>query len=108
MKTYVFDIDGTVCSLTSTGDYTDCSPILHRIEKINKISESGDRVIFYTARGMGRSSNNPEVAHEQFYLLTLDQLRRWGINHNGLFMGKPSGDLYIDDKGIKDEDFFRD
>ncbi len=29
-----------------------------------------------------------------------------GVNYHELFMGKPAGDLYIDDKGIKDEDFF--
>jgi len=23
-----------------------------------------------------------------------------------LFLGKPSGDIYVDDKGIKDEEFF--
>ena len=38
--------------------------------------------------------------------MTKKQLDNWGINYHSLFLGKPSGDFYIDDKGIKDEDFF--
>ena len=38
--------------------------------------------------------------------LTEEQLERWGVKYHQLFLGKPSGDIYIDDKGIKDEDFF--
>ena len=37
-------------------------------------------------------------AHRRFYKLTKKQ-RDWGVKHHGLFMGKPSGDIYIDDKG---------
>ena len=31
---------------------------------------------------------------------------RGGAKHHQLFLGKPSGDYYIDDKGVNDEDFF--
>ena len=37
---------------------------------------------------------------------TKQQLEKWGVKYHKLFLGKPSGDIYIDDKGIKDEDFF--
>jgi len=30
----------------------------------------------------------------------------WGCKYHQLFLGKPSGDFYIDDKGINDTDFF--
>ena len=43
-----------------------------------------------------------------FKELTSNQLDEWGVNYHRLFMGKPAGDLYIDDKAIKDEEFFRD
>ena len=43
---------------------------------------------------------------DKFYDLTREQLNNWGVKYNQLFLGKPSGDVYIDDKGIKDEDFF--
>jgi len=31
----------------------------------------------------------------------------WGCKFHELHMGKPSGDYYIDDKGINSNDFFR-
>ena len=102
---YVFDIDGTICSLTA-GKYENAQPHKERIENINKIYTSGDTVIFYTARGMGRYNNNAKKATEAFYDLTVKQLQRWGVKYHELYMGKPSGDFYVDDKGIKDEDFF--
>ena len=105
MKTYVFDIDGTICSLTK-GDYDLAQPYFDRIEKINKLYESGNTIIFQTARGMGRNKNDPRKANNQFYHKTRKQLEEWNVKFHDLFMGKPSGDYYIDDKGIKDEDFF--
>ena len=39
--------------------------------------------------------------------MTAEQLNNWGVKYHALFLGKPAGDIYIDDKGIKDEDFFR-
>ena len=103
--TYVFDIDGTICNNTE-GDYERAEPIQARIEKINALYESGNEIIFLTARGMGRSGNSVGYAYAAFYDLTIDQLKSWGVKYHKLFLGKPSGDLYIDDKGIKDEDFF--
>ena len=55
---------------------------------------------------MGRSGNSFVYAHEAFYELTRTQLIEWGVKFHDLFLGKPAGDIYIDDKGIKDEDFF--
>ena len=103
--TYVFDIDGTVCSITE-GDYSKAEPIQDRIDKINKLYESGNTIIFHTARGMGRSGNSASFAHRLLYKKTLKQLNGWGIKFHELFMGKPSGDIYIDDKGVRDEDYF--
>ena len=103
--TYVFDIDGTICSLTE-GDYGKAEPIKTRIKTINKLYDDGNTIIFNTARGMGRTENNSLMAHRLFFHLTEAQLRDWGVKYHKLFMGKPSGDLYIDDKGEKDENFF--
>lgn len=103
--TYVFDIDGTICSLTE-GDYESATPYTSRIEKINKLYDNGHTIIFLTARGMGRSNNNIGYANRVFYDFTRNQLIDWGVKFHDLFLGKPSGDFYIDDKGLKDEDFF--
>ena len=102
--TYVFDIDGTICTLTN-GNYESATPYEERIDKINKLYDEGHTIIFLTARGMGRSNNtNPNLFKE----LTEKQLKKWGAKYHKLLMGKPAGDFYIDDKAIKDEEFFRD
>ncbi len=103
--TYVFDIDGTICSKTD-GDYTLAQPIPDRIQKVNSLYDDGHTIILLTARGMGRHRNNFINAQRDFYELTSVQLKQWGVKHHQLFLGKPSGDYYIDDKGINDEDFF--
>ena len=105
--TYVFDIDGTICSFTN-GDYDLATPYVERIEKVNKLYEEGHTIIFQTARGMGRSKNSVAYARTAFEDMTREQLKRWGVKFHDLFMGKPSGDVYIDDKGIKDGNFFTD
>ena len=79
-----------------------------RIEKINNLYNSGHTIIYYTARGMGRNKNNPQLASQEFYSLTKNQLEKWGCKYHLLFLGKPSGDFYIDDKAVRDEDFFAD
>ena len=103
--TYVFDIDGTICTLVD-GQYEKAEPIRERIAVVNKLHEDGNKIIFLTARGMGRSGNSPAYAHEVFYDLTHQQLIDWGVKFDDLFLGKPSGDLYVDDKGMRDVDFF--
>ena len=103
--TYVFDIDGTICTKTD-GDYSLAMPIQPRIDKINQLHEEGHKIIFLTARGMGRSDNSSAYAHGAFYDLTRQQLLAWGVKFHSLFLGKPAGDFYIDDKGISDEQFF--
>ena len=103
--TYVFDIDNTVC-YTKDSDYESSKPIMDRIEKINKLYDEGNTIIFQTARGMGRSNNNQIASISMFYELTLKQLQEWGVKHHALFLGKPAGDIYVDDKGCKDENFF--
>jgi capsule biosynthesis phosphatase len=102
---YVFDIDGTICSETK-GDYSSATPITERIDKINELYSQGHKIIFYTARGMGTFENNSEKAKQQWYKFTHNQLKEWGVKFNFLFLGKPSGDFYIDDKSINDTTFF--
>tara|TARA_R110002020_G_scaffold431094_1_gene641016 strand:+ start:253 stop:594 length:342 start_codon:yes stop_codon:yes gene_type:complete len=106
--TYVFDIDGTICRKAEYSDdgYKDSQPIGERVKIINKLYDEGHTIIFQTARGMGRFKNDAEKAKEMFYDFTANQLDNWGIKYHQLFLGKPAGTLYIDDKGIKDEDFF--
>ena len=104
---YVFDIDETICTKTKDGTYTDCEPIQSRIDFVNELFDDGHTITFQTARGMGRTNNNQRKAVALFYDLTEYFLEVWGVKYHSLFLGKPSGDIYIDDKGINDKDFFK-
>jgi len=105
MKTYVIDIDGTICNNTF-GKYEDASPYRGRIDYLNKLYDEGHKIIYLTARGMGRYKNSRMLAHKNFYDLTYNQLKEWGCKFHELHLGKPSGDYYIDDKGSFSDDFF--
>ena len=103
---YVFDIDNTMCE-TVNSDYKNSIPIKERIDSINELYENGHTIIFNTARGMGRTRDNILLVYEMFFEMTKNQLDSWGVKYDKLFMGKPSGDIYVDDKGIKDDRFFK-
>ena len=105
-KTYVFDLDGTLCTL-SDGSYSESKPIPERIGIVNDLFLSGNVIHIYTARGMGRFSNDGSLASNEFRSLTEKQLIDWGVKFHQLFMGKPAGDVYVDDKAQNDLDFFK-
>ena len=103
--TYVFDIDGTVCTI-SHGNYEQSKPYLIRIQAINKLYDEGHKIIFFTARGMVRTANNKAAAYALFYELTFNQLKEWGAKFHELHLGKLEADYFIDDKGVNADDFF--
>ena len=95
---YCFDIDGTICNQVSDGDYSKAEPIQHRIKYINELYEKGNEVIFFTARGT--------VTKIDWRDLTTNQLQDWNVKYHELIFGKPNADVYVDDKAIKDSNFF--
>jgi hypothetical protein len=82
-------------------------PSYNPIDIINNLYDSGNTVIFQTARGMGSNQNNSKIAGEKWREITLLQLEKWGVRYHQLFLGKPAGDIYIDDKGQSDTTFFQ-
>jgi histidinol phosphatase-like enzyme len=105
IRSIVVDIDGTIC-LTEGSNYQNSIPILERIAKINKLHERGIKIVFFTARGMGSTNNNSIEAIEKWYEFTNKQLISWGVKFDRLYLGKISGDLYVDDKGSEADVFF--
>ena len=108
---YCFDIDGTIC--TTDCEYKDAKPYTEVIEWINKKYDEGHHITYFTARAMGRNSDKhideaKRIAEEVLKPLTLMQLDIWGCKYHELIMGKPHADLFIDDKGINCDDFFKD
>lgn len=90
MKTYVFDIDGTICTNTN-GDYQNARPYIERINFINKLHDEGNIIKYFTARG--------STTGVDWRKLTEIQLKEWNAHYHELILGKPYGDLFIDDKG---------
>ena len=107
-NTYVIDIDGTICDWEAGRDYTLANPYPERIKVINKLYDQGNTIKYFPARGMGRYAGRSEKAIESFYAITESQLDRWGCKYHKLILGKPSGDYYIDDKGLSAYEFFGD
>ena len=109
---YCIDIDGTICSPTVGRDYHKAEPWQDRIKVLNKLYDEGNYIIYFTARAMGRFSGYhhsiaAKKAEEVLFDLTKQQLDDWGVKYHELIMGKPHADYFIDDKGVKDEDFFK-
>jgi len=93
------DIDGTICTITN-GQYSDAVPFRSRIEKINKLYDEGNKIVYWTARGSQTGIDWREITEKQ--------LNEWGAKHHELSLNKPHYDLYVDDKTINSYDYFKD
>ena len=74
--------------------------LLKNINVINQAYNNGFTVILYTARYMGRCKGNLAKVKKLIKPLTLKQLEMWGVKYHKLYFGKPSFDLFIDDKSL--------
>jgi hypothetical protein len=92
MRKIVVDIDGTLCS--QEDDYTRATPFPERIDILNKLFKQGCSITIFTSRGYETGIN--------WKLLTERQLADWGVRYHKLIFGKPSADIYIDDRAFSD------
>ena len=84
-----------------THDYTKAQPIKQNIDKINKLYDAGNTIVYWTARG--------SVSKVDYYEHTKNQLEAWGCKYHELVTGtspnpKPHFDLVIDDKAKRIEE----
>uniref|UniRef100_A0A6M3LFA5 Polynucleotide kinase n=1 Tax=viral metagenome TaxID=1070528 RepID=A0A6M3LFA5_9ZZZZ len=99
---YCFDIDGTVCTQTPDNKiraYNEAEPFVDMIEAINKLYDAGHRIIFFTARGSSSGIDWREFTEKQ--------LTQWGFKYHELILGKPTADVFIDDKAVNVRDWGR-
>ena len=104
MKIYIIDIDGTICtqetSKSNYPDYDKAKPFKNRIKKVNDLYDEGNEIHYWTARGSVSGIDHLE--------LTTKQLKEWNCKYTSLRVGdKPHYDLWIDDKAIWSENFFK-
>ena len=102
MKIIYVDIDETICHRENSTDfgvthyYTKAKPITENIDKINKLYDEGNTIVYWTARGSRKQIDWTE--------LTTNQLAEWGAKYHELKVDKPFYDLFIDDKSLRIEE----
>jgi hypothetical protein len=96
-KVFCFDIDGTICTNTN-GTYADAEPMVERINKLNALYDSGHEIVLFTARG---STTGIDWSDK-----TKEQMNTWGVKYHKLLFGKPFADVFIDDRAVKDIEWF--
>jgi|SaaInlV_165m_DNA_1040744.scaffolds.fasta_scaffold90403_2 hypothetical protein len=87
------DIDETICRTPSTRNYSESVPIQNIIEKINKLYDEGNTIVYWTSRGCKSKKDYSEF--------TKSQLEKWGCKYHKLeSLPKPNYDILIDDRTI--------
>jgi uncharacterized HAD superfamily protein len=87
---YCFDIDGTICSTDC--EYIDAVPYKQVIDKINQLYDEDHYIQIFTSRGTESGADWRDF--------TEGQLFRWNVKYHKLIMGKPSYDLFVDDRTV--------
>lgn len=101
-KTICFDLDNTLCK-TTKNYYKRAIPIKKNIKVVNLLYKKGYVIKIFTSRFMGRSKENSSLAKKKGYQLTFNQLKKWDVNYHKLILGKPSYDIFVDDKNLSYE-----
>lgn len=99
---YMVDIDNTICNtpvINGTSDYEAAIPISDRINKINQLYDDGNKIIYWSGRGSASGKDRT--------LLTKTQLSEWGCKYHELRLYKPVYDIFIDDKAVNSEEYFK-
>ena len=92
--TYCFDLDGNSCSNTY-GAYERAEPYPWAIERVNALARAGHRIIVFSARGSSTGIDWESTTREQ--------LARWSVSYDELVLGKPTADVFVDDRALTAE-----
>ncbi len=104
MLTYFIDIDKTLADTEGT-DYENSRPRLAAIDKVNQLYAAGNRIVIWTSRGMAAHEKGDLDECNRLHLLTMKQLKSWGLKFHKLRVDKPIFDVLVDDKAINARDF---
>jgi len=84
----VIDMDGTICTEEKTYSRALAKALPGAVENINKLYDEGHIILIYSARTWME------------YEMTHDWLQKNNIKFHQLILGKPIGDVWIDDRAI--------
>mgnify|MGYP003656615919 FL=1 len=62
------DIDGTICNITN-GEYKLAEPNRENINKINKLYDEGNEIVYWTARGANSGKDWTELTTLQLLIM---------------------------------------
>jgi uncharacterized HAD superfamily protein len=88
----IIDMDGTICQEMRTYSRCLAEPKLDAIESINRLYDAGNIIIIYSSRTWLE------------WEMTTAWLKSHGVKYHQLMMGKPVGDVWIDDRSMKVDD----
>ncbi len=98
-KIICFDLDNTICT-TDSSNYKKSKPKKKIIHFINQLYDQGFYIKIFTSRYMGRTKDKVSLSKKKDSGHTKKQLKKWGLKYHELFLGKPSYDIFIDDKSL--------
>lgn len=85
----IIDLDGTICTEEKTYSRSLAKPIEGAIDNINKLYDEGNIIIIYSSRSWME------------FEMTNHWLKTNGVKYHQLVLGKPIGDVWIDDRAIR-------
>ncbi len=89
----IIDLDGTICTEEKTYSRSLAKPLPNAVGYINQLHDEGNIIIIYSARSWME------------FEMTSDWLKKNEIKYHQLVLGKPIGDIWIDDRAIAHKDW---
>jgi len=86
---FLIDIDGTLVTQQKPGEYDKAVPLEGAIEAVNDLYDAGNQIVLYTSRNY------------KYMRQTHDSLRKFGFKFHHICFGKPHGDIIIDDRALR-------
>lgn len=96
------DLDGVICKLRGPGQsYAELEPVPGAVEKLKQLKAAGHYLIIATARHMKTCEGNVGRVIARQGAVTLEWLRRHGIEYDEIHFGKPHAQIYLDDNAMR-------
>jgi uncharacterized HAD superfamily protein len=92
----IIDLDGTICTEEKTFSRSLAVPKKDAVKSVNALYDAGHTIIIYSARTWME------------FEMTTAWLKQQGIKYHQLLLGKPIGDLWIDDRAMAFQDNWED
>ena len=103
----VVDLDNTLVTYPKKyGDYSTSIPQANIADWIRDKSDKGAEIIVSTARRMQTYRNSIGEVTANIGLLTLQSIKDLGLSEAEIHLGKPHGDIYIDDRAVNPFDLY--